>query len=280
MGGGHSSSGETVIRYAPYVEAHHQQFLDSMENQTNIAIGNNPYNDYSEIPVDIGFFGTGYTLANYPSIYDMYGKFIAGLNIEALWTELFEDTVNGPEVGALVQAESAFLRDELDTDILPRFMTGLRDINAVNSSTFIIGRGLLEDTRQKAVAKISAELRYKLIGIAQDRHKSHLAWNSGVIGSYLEVMKHYFVIKEAYIEMDYKFYDAKDRWPLEMLDYERAGLGALQGARKTTSSSGGPSQGAKVLGGALSGAAAGAYVGGPWGAVIGGVVGGLAGLLS
>ena len=280
MGGGSSSAGETVIRYAPYVEAHHQQFLDSLGDQVNIAIGNNPYNDYSEIPVDIGFFGTGYTLANYPSVYDMYGKFIAGLNIEALWTELFEATVNGPEVGALIQAESAFLRDELDTDILPRFMTGLRDINAVNSSVFIIGRGLLEDTRQKVLSKLSAKLKYSLISVAQDRYKTHLNWNSGVIGSYLNVMKHYFVIKEAYIEMDYKFYDAKDRWPLEMLDYERAGLGALQGARKTTSTSDGPSQGSKVLGGALAGAAAGSEISPGWGTVIGAVVGGIAGLLS
>ncbi len=283
MGGGSGSGGDSVttIRYAPYVEAAHQAFLSSLSSNTLSAMSNNPYDSYESIPVDVGFFGTGYTLANYPSAYDMFGKFVAGLNIEALWTELFNATVNGPEASALVKAESALLKDELDTNILPGFMSGMRDINAVNSSTFIIGRGLLEDSRQKNIAKFSADLKYKLIAVAQSRYNTHLSWNTGVIGSYLTVMKYYFTVKQSYTEMDQGFYDAKGRWPLEMLDYERAGLGALQGAQKITKSGAeGASQGGKVLGGALMGAVAGFEVGGPWGAVVGGIVGGLAGLLS
>jgi hypothetical protein len=285
-GEGTTSTGETTIRYAPYVESNHQDFLRDVNYRTDRAIGQNPYDDYDALTgrVDTGFFGSGYSIGSYPSLYDMYGKFVAGLNIEALWAELFSNTLNGPQVGQLVQAEHAFLNDELDTTSLPRFQTGMRDLNAVNSSTFIIGQALLEDTKNKAVGKFSASLKYQLIPVAQDRHKSHLAWNSGVIGQYMDIMKYYFTMKQAYEEMDMTMQDRRMRWPLEMLDYRRASLGALQGAYKSTTSTeggggGGASTGAKVLGGALSGAAAGAYVGGPWGAVVGGVIGGLGGLL-
>lgn len=283
MGGGSGGGGgdtTTTIRYAPYVEAAHRSFLTNLVRLDAEAVNNNPYDDYTEIPVDVGFFSSGYTLANYPSLYDMYGKFIAGLNIEALWTELFESTVNGPEADNLIRTEGAILTDNLDTNILPRFMVGMRDINAVNSSTFIIGKALLEDTQQKEIAKFSAALKYKLIGVAQNRYNIHLKWNSGVIDSYLNVMKHYFTIRQSYTTLSYEMYDSQMRWPLEMLDYERAGLGALQGAMKTnTSGKGGASQGDKILGGALSGAVAGFEVDGPVGAVVGGILGGLAGLL-
>jgi hypothetical protein len=274
-----SSSGETTIRYAPYIESRHTAFLGAVASQRSSATSRNPYNGYSEVSVDAGFFGSGYSLSSFPSLYDMYGKFMAGLNIEAIWAELFEDTVNNAQIGTLVAAESSLLRDELNSNILPEFETGMRDIGAVNSSSFVIGKALLEDTRQKMLAKFSAELRYKLLPLVNDRYDIHLKWNSGVIASYMDVIKHYFTIKQSIHEMNYTMLDRGARWPLEMLDYERAALGALQGAMKQTGDAGGPSTGSKVLGGALSGAAAGASFGGPFGAAIGGVMGGLAGLL-
>lgn len=281
-----TSSGTTTIRYAEYVEANHKSFLSEVSSRVSKSIGNNYYNDYESLRtrVDTGFFGSNYSIGSYPSLFDMYGKFIAGLNVEALWRELFNDTLNGTVANNLVQAEHAFLNDELDTTAVPRFMTGMRDLNAVNSSTFIIGKALLEDTKNKAVNKFSASLKYQLIPVAQDRHKSHLAWNSGVVTVYMDMMKYYFTLRQGITEMDFAMYDRRSRWSLEMLDYRRAALGTLQGAYKSTSTSeggggGGASTGSKVLGGALSGAAAGAYVGGPWGAAIGGVLGGLGGLL-
>jgi len=274
MGSG-GGGGTTTIRYADYIEAHHKVFLDLVSSEVNLAIANNPFAGFDEVPVDVGFFGAGYSLASFPSLYDMYGKFMAGLDIEALWRELYEDTLNGPETQNLVKAESAFLQDQLDTEVLPAYYTGMRDMNAVVSSAFVVGKGLLFDSKNKSVAKFSAELKYKLIPIAEDRWRTHLAWNSDVIRTYEDVMKHFFTIKQGIDDHNYTYKEKYATWPLDVLEYERAALGALQGAitqKKSTS------KGQGILSGALAGAAAGGMFGGV-GALIGAVGGGLLGAM-
>ena len=281
MGSGSSSAGgESTIRYAEYIEVKHQEFLDKTVELRDVALGNNPFSGFSTVPVDVAFFGAGYTIASFPSLYDMYGKFMAGLNIEAVWTELFEDTVNGPQVGNLVQTESAILQDELDSQVLPKFLAGMRDINAVVSSSFVIGKALLMETKEKQIAKYSAELRYRLIPIAEDRYKAHLAWNNSVIDTYMNIMKHFFTIKQALTSFNQDIESKEALWDLDVLDYERANLGALQGAIKTSTKNSRDS-GSGILGGALSGMAAGGMMSGgnPMGMLAGGLLGGLSSLL-
>ena len=281
MGGssGGSSSGVTTIRYAGYVEAAHKIFLEDSKTYGDLAIDNNPYDLFEEVPIDVGFFGAGYTMASFPSLYDMYGKFVAGLDIDALWSQEVEATVNGPEVGNLVAAQSKLLSDELDSTVLPRYMTGMRDMNAVLSSSYMIGKAQLEDTRQKTVAKISAELKYKMLDMAQAKWQAHLSWNSSTVTQYADIMKYYFGVKQTVDGYNYTMLGYKQKWPLEILDYERANLGSLQGATKTATegSAGGASTGSKVVGGAVAGAAMGSYILPGWGTAIGAVVGGIAG---
>lgn len=274
-GGGGSGGGTYTMRYASYIEDRHKVFLNDTYTYRRSVISDNPYNDFTAVPVDAGFFGTGYILASFPSLFDLYGKFVAGLDIDALWEELLESSTESPAAANLVRAERALLDDELDTSLLPKFMTGMRDLNATMSSTFIVGKALLLDTKQKTVAKFSAELKWKLVGVAQDRYKAHLAWNMEVVNSYSNLFKTYFAIKEGITRLNYDL-EAKDSlWPLTVMDYERANLGALQGAMKQES---GESGKGSFLGGALSGAAAGGMIAGPWGALGGAVLGGVASL--
>ncbi len=277
-GGSSSSGGTYTMRYASYIEDRHNQFLiDTYNNRVNIT-QLNPYNEYVDVPVDAGFFGTGYILANFPSLFDLYGKFVAGLDIEALWEELLASSIESPAAANLVRAESTLLDDELDTSTLPKFMTGMRDLNATMSSTFIVGKALLLDTKQKLISKFSAELKWKLVGVAQDRHKAHLAWNMEVVSSYSNLFKTYFGVKEVITKMNYDILAKQSLWPLTVMDYERANLGALQGAMKQT---GGESSGvSNFLGGALSGAAAGGMLtgGNPLGIAGGAILGGVASL--
>ena len=279
-----SSGGTHIIRYADYIESAHRSFLSDTRAARRSATSGNPYRNFNDVRVDEGFFGAGYSLASFPALYDIYGKFAAGMDIEALWQQILKSTTSPGEVNALVTAESALLQDEVDSTILPKFMTGMRDLNACMSSTFVIGKALLLDGKQKQVAKYSAELRYKLVILAQDRWKAHLAWNMQVVGTYGQVIQSYFGVKEGITRLNFELHARRVAWPMEMLDHERANLGALQGATKSTTSTQGSSGegGSKtggVVGGAVSGAAAGYMVGGPWGAAIGGVLGGLASLL-
>lgn len=281
MGKGSGGDSSTTVRYAKYIEDKHKDFLNEIVVRRTAAIDNSPYASYTAVASDDGFFGVGYTLASFPSLYDMYGKFMAGLDVEVIYDQIYGDLMEGPVTHNLVSAEAAFLSDELESDILPRYEVGMRDLNAVMSSTFIIGKALLEETRLKAVAKYSAGLQYALLPIAAQRWQAHLEWNKAVVLTYAEIMKLYFTAK-----MDVDNHNtemlAKDRlWPFTVLDYERVAIAALQGATKSTTNAAGGSGVGRAISGTLGGAAAGAMVGGamtPAFPVAGAAIGGLLGL--
>jgi hypothetical protein len=265
MGGGGGSSSNpytwTEIRYAPYIEARHSDFLLSLYSARVGAISNSPFAGYTDIEVDDAFFGAGYTISSFPSLYDMYGKFMAGLDIEALWTQEYNDTINSPVVNDLIAAEGALIDDEIETTSLPRLQTGMRDMNAVMSSSFVIGKSLIEDTRTKLVAKFSADLKYRLVPVAQERWNTHLNWNKLTVGTYAEIMKLYFSAKTDVDEINYAMAAKNTLWPFTVLDFERAGIGALQGSTTSKQDVAGASTASRVLSGALTGAAMGAQVG-------------------
>jgi hypothetical protein len=264
MGGGGGSSNPytwTEIRYAPYIEARHSDFLNSVYSARVGAISNSPFVAYTDIEVDDAFFGAGYTISSFPSLYDMYGKFMAGLDIEALWTQEYNDTINSPVVNALIAAEGDLIDDEIETTSLPRLQTGMRDMNAVMSSSFVVGKSLIEDTRTKMVAKFSADLKYRLISVAQERWSTHLNWNKLTVGTYAEIMKLYFSAKTDVDEINYAMAAKNTLWPFTVLDFERAAVGALQGATTSKQDVAGASTASRVLSGALSGAAMGATIG-------------------
>ena len=260
-GGGAPAYTWSEIRYAPYVEARHSDFLLSVYSARVGAISNSPFADYTDIEVDNAFFGAGYTISSFPSLYDMYGKFMAGLDIEALWAQEYNDTIDSSVVNDLIAAEGALIDDEIETTSIPRLQTGMRDMNAVMSSSFVVGKSLIEDTRTKMVAKFSADLKYRLIPVAQERWNTHLNWNKLTVGTYAEIMKLYFSAKTDIDEINYAMAVKNILWPFTVLDFERAAVGALQGATTAKQDVAGASTASRVLSGALTGAAMGATVG-------------------
>ena len=259
MGGG--SSDKMTVRYAGYIEDNHSAFIDSVAGYRKNTTNDSPFALYIDISIDDAFFGSGYLISSFPALYDMYGKFMAGLDVDALYSQLFEDTVNSPEVNALVSAEASLIDDDIDANVTPRIQTGMRDINSVISSSFLVSKTLIEDTRIKTLEKFRAELKYKLIPVVKDRWTAHLDWNKNIVCTYAELMKFYFSTRIDTDDVNYAF-AAKDRlWPFTVLEYERAALGALQGATTTTTDAAGSSTLGKVIGGALSGAATGTMIG-------------------
>jgi hypothetical protein len=238
--------------------AEYQTYLDNLPEDWGKA---SPFLNYTDIEVDSAFFGAGYAIASFPSLYDMYGKFMAGLDIDALYTQIFESVVNSPVVNELVSAEAALMDDDIEANSYPRLELGSRDLNSSNSSTIIIAKALVEDGKAKALSKFSAQLKYNLIPVAQAVWQTHLEWNKGVVGTYAEIMKFFFASKADMDEINYAMAAKNALWPFTVLDFERAALGALQGATVQKTDVAGASTASKVLSGALSGAAMGSMVG-------------------
>lgn len=297
MGGGKSSSKSSgALRFPPYLEAAHNSFLTGNDGKNvftafNAAWDKNPYAGREDILPEDGYLGrdgTGvaYKIWNFPSLFDMYGKFMAGLDIEILWTQTYYSMVNGPEAGNLIATFDQETRDTVLEGSYPALHAGMRDIGSINSSTFVIGRELLEAKRLKEVNKFSAQVKFQLLQMTNDRWIRHLEWNKNVVMVYNDMMKLYYTAEMDADAINYKYSEVEALWNLNLFEYARSMLGALTGTPANAKAAGGPSSIQKALGGALGGAAAGVMigaeigaVGGPMGAAIGGVLGAASGFL-
>jgi hypothetical protein len=280
-------SKDNRANFPKYLEERHEDFIYRVKADVETIKHLSPYSEYTDIDIDTAFFGAGYVLSSFPSLYDMYGKFMAGLDIEYLFNQAFKDTTDGAIVHNLISEQASELSDDLENDTIPRYEVGMRDINAVMSGTFVVGKAMLETKRIKELSRFSAELRYKMIPVAVERWKTHLNWNQKVVTTYAEIMKFYFM---AVLDVDgynYEMHTKDILWPFTVYDFERLALSAVgSGGGGGSAGIAGASRGAKVIGGAMSGAASGALVGagmgsagGPIGAGIGGVLGLAAGFM-
>lgn len=284
-GGGKGGSSGGALRFPPYLEKAHDAFLTGNDGKNLVvafgeAWDDNPYTDRPEIDFNGGYLGTGYTIDNFPSLFDMFGKFMAGLDIEILWSQIYEATTEGPEADNLIDAFSQETLDRMNEESLPVLHAGMRDIGAINSTAFAVGRTLMESKRQKEVTKFSAQVKMQLLQISHDRWAKHLEWNKNVIATYDGMMKAYYVGWMDKDQIDYKYKEAEALWRLSLFDYMRTALGALTGT-PASSKDKGPSDVQKALGGAFSGAATGAMIGNAVpgiGTAMGGAVGGVLGL--
>jgi len=287
--GGSSAADAGEVRYAPYLEAAHHEMIFEPDRVTvthglnyafNAALNQSPYNSYEAINYNEGFFGVDkndssivYEIKNFPSLWDMFGKFIGGVDVCDLWGQVYENITNGPEINNAVAAHSELLQDDINSKVLPSFLAGMRDINAVQSTAFVVGKSIIQSTHVKAVNKFAGDLRIHTLDISTQVWAKHLDWNKAVVMSYADLHKLYYSAKMDLDKIAYEYQSKDILWDLSLFDYARAFLGALNGAMGATGGSNQPSQTSQAIGGALSGAALGASVGGAPGAAIGGVLG-------
>lgn len=285
-GGGGSDTQTNYIRYAPYVESRHQSFLTEVATRRSTIgrPGDSPYRSYSGPDLNLIFFGTGSTIGSFTALYRQYDVLFTDYDEDEAYRLLFDNTMSSSQTKDLIKAQRQALSDDLEAEALPRLMLGARDVNAMQGSTYIVAKAMLEEARLKEVNKFAADTRYKMINVAMDRWKIALTWRQQKFKQYQDLHKFYLASMFDFTSQEYGM-KAKDvLWPFTVLEHERAALGALQGAKTNTHVAGDEGGGvAGALGGALSGAAAGAMIGGetlnPFAVAAGAVIGGIAGAL-
>lgn len=285
----------TETRYAPYIETQHEAFLNDIQGKRIEAVNNSPFENYTDIPIDDAFFGSGFLINDFPSLYDMFGKFVAGLDIDTLHSQMVESSLNSTVIKTIISDVGATLKTDIDTNSIPRLNAGNSDINSVMRDIFLDAEDMIEDVRIKLSTKFEKQLKYSLLPIAQARWETHLEWNKTVVSYYQEVMGLYFAAKMDVEDANYEVAAKHALWPFTVLDFEKAALGALQGATTRVQDDGaaGTSTLGRIIAGALGGMSAGAQIGGAiktptaatktsaatsgganWGAGIGAVLGG------
>uniref|UniRef100_A0A6M3XMW0 Uncharacterized protein n=1 Tax=viral metagenome TaxID=1070528 RepID=A0A6M3XMW0_9ZZZZ len=281
MGG--TSGGDTVmtIRHPDYAEVHHSGFLTEFTVQLASALAVNPHTDYVYRNIDADFFGVGYLFSSYVTLHDMFGKFMAGLDLEELWRSSISDVLTQEEMYTHIAEKKQKLDDEIDTQILPTFKRGMRDINAVASSSFIIGCAKIESKRVKDYAAISLEVTANLIPTIFVKFTTELAWCKNIVADYAKIMKAYFSYR---IDTDISGYTLRAEdvlWPFTVLDFDRRALNALGPQHLENMTTSDPTWLEKnklVIGGVsiIAWTAQGAYIGSsypPYGTIIGAVIG-------
>lgn len=173
-------------------------------------------------------------------------------------------------------AEMAHAIDDLDVFInsmestneieaqLAKFDAGMRDLNAVVSSAYAVGREVIASTLMSS--KLQAKMELAKLSV--------------------EARRIMIVVNKEFTQYENELEVEQAKWPLDMLQHGGNMLAAISGAATTKSAGEGPSKAQSAVGGALSGAASGAMVGSAVpgvgtavGAVAGGVMGAAGGLL-
>ena len=291
------STVKTTVRYAPYIETRHKWFLEHVQSNRIATISDSPFDGYEDVVVDDAFFGAGKLINDFPALFDLYSKFMAGLDINTLRDQMVESTINSTIIQKIISAESALLETDINTKSLPRINEGSTDINSVLSDIFFTGEEIVQDVKTKLVTKFEKQLKYSLLSTAIGRWATHLAWNNSIISYYSEVMQLYFSAKLDVGDANYAAAAKNSLWPFTVLDFEKAALGALQGATTTIKDNvvAGTSTAKRILGGILAGASFGSQLGaavnpptaatktsaatpggGGWGAALGGIAMGVA----
>ena len=188
-GGGGSASG--AVSWPDYLMEVHKDWLNdtggdflnqSITVSMNNAMGNDPWIEV-DVPVPAS------QIDEYKAAIHAFGVTLSGVDPSSDWNGFYNQSVNiigEPEILAIddisvgdasvadmadvdgiteavivadVDAFADQLDDEINTKVLPQFRRGMQDINAVVSSSFVIGEAILWAFRDRDVAKHNSAIR-------------------------------------------------------------------------------------------------------------------------
>ena len=338
-GGGYPPNPYHIIMYAPYVESYHSSSLGNVYSYWSTAIANNPYttyptpydpdtdldamlaalNAYCNVllnfhndSLDINVVADAFDSAS--AINDFVPQTTWTGHLSGIQSAVDAELLTVDEIDEAVNQFSEQLQEDIESKALPTFEAGMRDINAVMSSAFIIGEALIFAEKDRNVAKFRADLalaqwsdRNKaLINAATFLTEMHMKklggdlafaemtgkfWIQGVeykrqiTDKIIDVLRMKIVAKKEENDETLRRYVERIKWPLSTSQYMASMIGSAGGGHAVPEGTGGGAgtSAMSVLGGVMAGASIGAMfngeLGGAWGSAIGAVAGGAAMLM-
>lgn len=289
-----------IVDFPSYMKDIHNDWLDQTGSDTiessivdamNAALGASPFSAMTA-------YDPTTPMDNMDAAVEAFNTLVDALVYDTDWEDavdtvvtkaddaVFDDTYVDADIAAFGDA----LDDQINNIVLPRFQGGLRDVNAVMSSAFVVGESIIEGMRNRDVTKYGTDLRVKLNfqrndfvlkgveRVLQDMF-TRIEMEKGVAHYTIEAnrMRSASLKEKKDTENSIDINDGK--WDLEIFQYGANLLAAISGAPVYTGGgSDSPSKTSSAIGGALAGASIGSSIGGGWGALIGGALGGIGGL--
>lgn len=296
--GGGGGGGSGIVDYPAHMKQFHYQALsdngaDTVNNSIvdllNVALTANPYASfavYSGATEKAAIVTAASTLK---TVLGDVSKDDLANAITTFATKFNTEVFDSATIDAEVAAFTTILDNQLDSEVYPKFEAGMRDINAVMSSAFVIGKALIVEGRNAQVAKYDADLRHKAYLFKADSTlkmaEAYINWKAQIVElnrtaglAITDMNKVNVVIEREGTDQDLKLAELEATWEFEAFMYAGNFLASIGGGTYVPTATKGISTTQSALSGALSGAAMGATMG-PIGAAVGAVVGGIGGLL-
>lgn len=115
---------------------------------------------------------------------------------------LIDDTYINAEVASFAEV----VDDQVDNITIPKFQRGMQDINAVQSSSYVLGEALIYGMRDRDVAKYQSELRMKAVF---QRNEMIMKGSSEIIHSLLQRVEFEKKVTDAVLTYNSKHIDTK-----------------------------------------------------------------------
>ena len=303
--GGSSGGGSSSSSLEPYIRTRHQAVLDALWNE--IQTGENPYADINAFDVDQLTDAILNTLAEFAqevvdfdnanlSVTPLAAGMAAQLAAITAFTPstswsgflttvlaaLPDTGLSDTEIEDAVGHIGDMVKEELEESILPTFEGGMRDINAVNSSAFLLGEANLYGKVTKQIAEAAATYRLEAAKMGLERTKVAVASVDSLVnatlskisaygnyngeltkifltgmsikqaftGMIVEAIKNVTTLKRDQWDEDNRLNVAEGRWYLDKYQYEGNMLGSVRGAVHSTAEGAQP---ANVSGSSLGG---------------------------
>jgi hypothetical protein len=278
MGGSSSSSdSEDTVRFASYIESKHKSAIQEAVTTREKIIEHSPYAGYSSLSADDAFFGIGFMVSSFPSLYDTFGKNLAGLDIDSLFTSAVSAKMSDSE--DVLRSELALIDDSIEQ--MQEHKLSARDLNATNGSTFLMGSATIEQNRITKTTDFRIAIRYGLIAGVVSSWTGTLSWNEDLVKRYAQSLRDYYLCRVNADDFGYKTESNDTLWPITVLDFERNMLAAMTGSRASKAMTEKERSNISKAFLVASHTATGAQVGsmfGPYGTIVGGAVGFVVGM--
>jgi hypothetical protein len=231
MSGKWGGNTEATIRYYGGIEDAYNGLRHLAKPVVVALYDDSPYSaGFDVIAPEDAFFAAGYVVSDFPSLYDMFGKFMAGLDIEVLRSQIQLDFIRGTVSEELKTTNRINENYDTDTVILPKLKASMQNMNAVMSSSFIDAQTTVYSNMEKRINTYNANIDMKLLDNAIQWASKHLEWNVQVISSYNKIINDYLTSNANYLSSKASVVKMDKLWPFTVFDQYRAIVGCLNGA--------------------------------------------------
>jgi hypothetical protein len=246
----------------------------SLTGAMNEALdGPSPYAGFVGIDAEDVMLGSGKVITDFTAPYDILATYSALVLVDLITLYRATNPVSAlatsvdAMIDAIVVAEGALLDSDINQNTLPQFQAGLRDVNAVMASAFVVGEGIIWAQKAKALAKADAVLRFDGYKTQIDLtlHAEELTLRQAV--AHAEVQRTITALAGDYaklyttmrVDLDNNNLEilAKDAlWDVKVFQYGGNFLGSIAGSAVSTDAGNQSSKAAAIASTVIGGAAA------------------------